>query len=97
MNTEDLVKETNKASFNPEVISPGFFLRFRRMGETHFRSGVVIKVTPEKLLVVYANVASGATSRMELFPQDVMIGKWELLWTTDLKEIFHIVAKGENP
>lgn len=96
MKEVNLVAETQKVVFNNEVIFPGCVIRFRRVGDEHFRMGLILKVSPEQILVVYGNLQGGSTSRLELSAKEVMSGQWELYWTEDLQEVFHIVGKGEE-
>jgi hypothetical protein len=70
--------------FDPLTVHQGDVIRFRRLGDTARRNGIITKVAPDRITVLFANIQNNATSYAELTAADVAGGVWEVYWSTDL-------------
>lgn len=92
-----LLSDVHLQLFDTKTLKRGCAVRFKNKDGTIDRLGLVYKVNPEKMTVLYANVQNSATSYFDLNAKDVVKGEWEVFWSQDLEEVHHEHFKPEKP
>ncbi|MCL2215398.1 MAG: DUF5026 domain-containing protein [Defluviitaleaceae bacterium] len=73
--------------FDKNIIARGDLIRIRRANETVLRNGIVTRVEPSQVQILFSNVQNTATSFFTIEAGDVAIGVWEIWWSSDLVTI----------
>ena len=85
----------NVPVFDTDIIKRGDVIRIRRATDTTLRNGIVTRVEPNQMQILFSNVQNTATSFLHVEAADVEIGVWEIWWTTDFVTInYHPAASG---
>ena len=82
-----LITKASQDVFNLEQIQRGDCIHIRRTGDTTFRNGFVTEVSTDRLRLLYCNTQNNATSYLDVMAADVVIGVWEIYWTSDFQTI----------
>lgn len=77
----------NVPVFDTGIIKRGDAIRFRRRTDTTLRNGIITRVEPNQMQILFSNVQNTATSFLHVEAADVHIGVWEIWWTTDFVTI----------
>ena len=90
-----LISVAHVPIFNTESIRQGDCIRFRRATDNVFRNGIITRLDPHQMQVLFANLPQNTTSFMTLDAADAAIGLWEIWWTQDFVTVnYHPPAGG---
>jgi hypothetical protein len=74
-------------TFDMTAVHVNDAIRVRRAGDTAYRNGIITRLTPNTMTVLYGNVQNNQTSFLDIAAVDVAVGVWEIYWTTDFVTI----------
>lgn len=84
-----LVTEVPVKQFDTKAVKRGCVVRLVKKDGTVERMGLVHRVKPDCLTLLYCNVQSSATSYFDFSAKDALSGDWDVFWSGDLKQVFH--------
>lgn len=84
-----MLKEAMIFLFDTQKIQVGDVVRYSRLGSSKQpRLGLVQKICPDRMSVIYCNLQNGKTSFQTLTATDVAAGIYTLDWSRDLQQVF---------
>jgi len=82
-----LVIETPTSSFDMSAIKPGNLCWAKREGMDEAVTGFISAATADELIVQYHPDIGNVTNHAIISISDVIDGKWQIRWSSDLVEI----------
>lgn len=83
-----MIVNQNIPTFDAEIVKRGGLIRAKYRAWTDFRNGLVERVEPNRLTVFYQTPA--ATSHFTVRANEAADGHWEIFYTNDLEETYHV-------
>lgn len=84
-----MVKEVPIKQFDTKAVKRGSVVRLVKKDGSVERMGLVHRVRPDCMTLLYCNVQSSATSYFDFSAKEALSGEWEVFWSLDLKQVFH--------
>lgn len=83
------MKEVPVRQFDLKAVKRGSVVRLVKKDGSVERMGLVHRVRPDCLTLLYCNVQSSATSYFDFSAKEALSGDWEVFWSRDLQQVFH--------
>ena len=83
----DLLISGETATFNPEI-KKGSFIRVRHKNWAEARNGLVARVTPNYLLILWLTGVNRNASYFSIWNREVANGEWDIWLSFDCEEIY---------
>lgn len=90
-----IISETPLQVFNVEQFKRGTAIKVKQVGGNIQCMGFVQRVTPHEITIIYPNRQNSAVSNLYITAKEVVEGRWDILWSSDL-EVIHHEYYGEN-
>lgn len=85
-----IVKSTEIAIFDDEIVKPNGFIRAKYHTWPTFKNGLVTCVNSGELTCLFQTGATSATSYFVVKACEVAAGSWQIIYSNELEEFFHV-------
>lgn len=80
----------NVPTFDGEIVKCGGLIRAKYRTWTDFRNGLVSRVQPDKLTVLFQTGANATVSYFVIRAAEAADDHWQIFYSSDMEEIYHV-------